>query len=185
MSQTSARPPLCHRWHSLFFCWRLSNSVALLWAPPFWIGGELPVFVVRHHAPNRDACTVTVRYEYMYRATPTNRHFLLDEGPSPTTQPCQELLVVPANPSFHHNFTIQLDASTITPSKTARNLDDKLNFSDHVAKTARFCRFALYNIKKIRSFLSEHASQLLVQALVLSRLDYYNALLAVLSNLYN
>ncbi len=22
---------------------------------PFWIGGELPVFVVRHHAPNRDA----------------------------------------------------------------------------------------------------------------------------------
>ncbi len=23
---------------------------------PFWIGGELPVFVVRPHAPNRDAC---------------------------------------------------------------------------------------------------------------------------------
>ncbi len=37
---------------------------------PFWIGGELPVFVVRHHAPNRYACTVTVRYEYMYRVTP-------------------------------------------------------------------------------------------------------------------
>ncbi len=35
---------------------------------PFWIGGELPVFVVKPHAPNRDACTVTVRYEYMYRA---------------------------------------------------------------------------------------------------------------------
>ncbi len=34
-------------------------------------GGELPVFVVRHHAPNRDACTVTVRDEYMYRATPS------------------------------------------------------------------------------------------------------------------
>ncbi len=38
---------------------------------PFWIGGELPVFVVRPHALNRDACTVTVRYKYMYRATPT------------------------------------------------------------------------------------------------------------------
>ncbi len=37
---------------------------------PFWIEGELPVFVVRHHAPNRDACTVTVRDEYMFRATP-------------------------------------------------------------------------------------------------------------------
>ncbi len=55
--------------------------------------------------------------------------------------------------------------------------DDKLNFSVHIAKTAQSCRFALYNIKKIRPFLSEHATQLLVQALVLSRLDYCNALL--------
>ncbi len=57
-------------------------------------------------------------------------------------------------------------------------IDDQLTFSDHVAKTARSCRFALFNIKKIRPFLSEHASQLLVQALVLSRLDYCNALFA-------
>ncbi len=51
-----------------------------------------------------------------------------------------ELLVVSANPSFHHNFTFQLGSSTITPSKTARNLG--------------------------------------VVTLVLSRLDYCNALLA-------
>ncbi len=93
-----------------------------------------------------------------------------------------ELLVVSANPSLHHNFTFQLGSSTITSSKTARILgvviDDKLNFSDHIAKTARSGRFALYNIRKIRPFLSEHATQLLVQALVLSRLDYCNALLA-------
>ncbi len=37
---------------------------------PFWIGGELPVFVIRPHAPNREVRTVMVRYEYMYRATP-------------------------------------------------------------------------------------------------------------------
>ncbi len=87
-----------------------------------------------------------------------------------------ELLVVPSNPLFHHNFTIQLGTSTITPSKTAKNIgvmiDDQLTFSDHVAKNARSCRFALFNIKKIRPFLSEHASQLIVQALVLSRPDY-------------
>ncbi len=38
---------------------------------PFWIGGELPVFIVRSHALNRDVRTVTVRDEYMYRATPS------------------------------------------------------------------------------------------------------------------
>ncbi len=91
-----------------------------------------------------------------------------------------ELLVVSANPSFYHNFTFQLGSSTITPSKTARNhgVVIELNFSDHITKTARSCRFALYNIKNIRPFLLEHATQLLVQALVLSRLDYCNAFLA-------
>ncbi len=46
------------------------------------------------------------------------------------------------------------------------------------SKTARSCRFALHNIRKIRSFLTQHAAQLLVQALVISRLYYCNALLA-------
>ncbi len=45
-------------------------------------------------------------------------------------------------------------------------------------KTARSCRFALHNIRKIRPFLTEHAAQLIVQALVISRLGYCNALLA-------
>ncbi len=44
---------------------------------PFWIGGELPVFVVRPHAPNRDVCTVTVGYEYMYRSTPNIYIYIL------------------------------------------------------------------------------------------------------------
>ncbi len=44
---------------------------------PFWIGGELRVFVVRLHAPNQDARTVTVRYEYMYRATPSKHIYII------------------------------------------------------------------------------------------------------------
>ncbi len=70
---------------------------------------------------------------------------------------------------------------TITPSASVRNLgvifDGQLP-SKSIAKTARSCRFALHNIRKIRPFLTEHAAQLLVQALVISRLDYCNALLA-------
>ncbi len=80
------------------------------------------------------------------------------------------------------DFSIQLGSSTITPSASVRNLgvifDDQLTFKEHIAKTARSCRFALHNIRKIRPFLTEHAAQLLVQALVISRLDYCNAPLA-------
>ncbi|XP_038591448.1 uncharacterized protein LOC119915779, partial [Micropterus salmoides] len=95
-----------------------------------------------------------------------------------------ELLVLPANPSLEHHLTIQLDSSSITPSRSVRNLgvtfDDQLTFTDHITKTARSCRFEMHNIRKIRPFLTEQATQLLVQALVISRLDYCNALLAVL-----
>ncbi len=90
-----------------------------------------------------------------------------------------ELLVFPATPTLQHDFTIQLGSSTIAPSTSVRNLgvifDDQLTFKEHIAKTARSCRFALHNIRKIRPYLTEHAAQLLVQALVISRLDYFNA----------
>ncbi len=44
-------------------------------------------------------------------------------------------------------------------------IDDQLSFTDHIATTARSCRFALYNIRKIRPFLSEQAAQLLSKLL--------------------
>ncbi len=93
-----------------------------------------------------------------------------------------ELLVFPATPTLQHDFTIQLGSSTITPSSSVRNLgvlfDDQLTFKDHIIKIAQSCRFALHNIRKIRPFRTPHATQLLVQALVIFRLDYCNALLA-------
>ncbi len=93
-----------------------------------------------------------------------------------------ELLVFLATPTLQHDFTIQLGSSTITPSASVRNLgvifDDQLTFKEHIGKTARSCRSALHNIRKIRPFLTEHAAQLLVQSVVFSRLDYCNALLA-------
>ncbi len=74
-----------------------------------------------------------------------------------------ELLIFPAIPSVQHQFTIQLGSSTtIIPSGSARNLgvifDDQLTFKDHIAKIPRSCRFALHNIRKIRPFLTEHAT---------------------------
>ncbi|XP_071374645.1 uncharacterized protein, partial [Centroberyx affinis] len=93
-----------------------------------------------------------------------------------------ELLVIPASPSIQQQISIQLESTELIPTKSARNLgvmiDDQLTFKEHVTSVTRSCRFALYNIRKIRPYLSEHAAQLLVQALVISRLDYCNSLLA-------
>uniref|UniRef100_A0A8C1VE95 Rap1 GTPase-activating protein 2-like n=1 Tax=Cyprinus carpio TaxID=7962 RepID=A0A8C1VE95_CYPCA len=97
-----------------------------------------------------------------------------------------ELLVFPATPTLQYDFSIQLGSSTITPSTSVRNLgitfDVQLTFKDHIAKIAQSCRSSLHNIRKIRPFLTEHAAKLLVQALVISRLDYCNAVLAGLTS---
>ena len=50
--------------------------------------------------------------------------------------------------------------------------------SPRITAVARSCRFSLYNIRRIQCFLTQHATQLLVQVLVISRLDYCNSLLA-------
>ncbi len=108
----------------------------------------------------------------------SNRHFFLDEAPSPSTQPCQDRTACSSSkPIVSSQF--HLPVRLINHWKTASFvIDDKLNFSDHITKTAWSCRFALFNIKRIRPFLLKHSSQLLIQALVLCRVDYCNALLA-------
>ena len=94
-----------------------------------------------------------------------------------------ELMVFPAKQAIHHNISINIDSLSLVPSKTARNLgqetiiDDQLTFTDHIASVSRSCRFALYNIRKIRLYLTQYTTQLLVQTWVSSRLDYCNALL--------
>ncbi|KAJ8375001.1 hypothetical protein SKAU_G00055810 [Synaphobranchus kaupii] len=57
-------------------------------------------------------------------------------------------------------------------------MDNRLSLSENIAVVTRACRFFLYNIRRIRPFLTTHSTQLLVQAMVLSRLDYCNSLLA-------
>ncbi len=69
------------------------------------------------------------------------------------------------------------------------NINKYFYKTKHITNTAWSCILALFNINKIRPFLSEHASLLLVQALVLFRLDYcmvsWQVFQPVLSNLYN
>ncbi|KAJ8384764.1 hypothetical protein AAFF_G00198500 [Aldrovandia affinis] len=93
-----------------------------------------------------------------------------------------ELLFLPAKGSPMIDASITMEGSIVSPSQSARSLgvtlDNQLCFSSHIAAITRTCRFSLHNIRKIRPFLTQEATQLLVQALVISRLDYCNSLLA-------
>ena len=83
------------------------------------------------------------------------------------------------------DLSVTVEDVTISPSSMARNLglilDDGLPCAPSITAVARSCRFALYNIHRIRSLLKKEATQTLVQALVISRLEYSNSLLAGLS----
>ncbi|KAI5085394.1 hypothetical protein C0J45_22982, partial [Silurus meridionalis] len=67
-----------------------------------------------------------------------------------------ELLVIPGDSSPGQDLRIALHDSLLSPSSTARYLgvtmDNKLSFFPHVTNVARFCRFLLYNIRKIQPF---------------------------------
>ncbi|KAI4902791.1 hypothetical protein NFI96_011169, partial [Prochilodus magdalenae] len=93
-----------------------------------------------------------------------------------------ELLFIPSTTGPHRDLAISFENSLIAPAEDARGLgvilDGQLSFSAHIANLTRSCRFLLYNIRRIRPFLSQEATQLLVQSLVISRLDYCNSLLA-------
>ena len=93
-----------------------------------------------------------------------------------------KLLVFPAKRAIHRNIDIKIVSLSLAPSKTARNLnvriDDQLTFTDYIAYFSRSCRFALYNICKTRPYLTQYATQLLVQ----TRIDYCNVLLVALSS---
>ena len=65
--------------------------------------------------------------------------------------------------------------------KSVRNLgvitDNEMDMKAHVSHICKICYFQIRNIRKIRPFLSVDATKKLVQALVISRLDYCNSLL--------
>ncbi|XP_061107205.1 uncharacterized protein LOC133134804 [Conger conger] len=93
-----------------------------------------------------------------------------------------ELLYIPAKSSPTIDLSLTVEDFVVSSSYTAKNLgmtlDNCLTLASQVSSTARTCRFFLYNIRRIRHLLTEKATQLLVQALVISRLDYCNSLLA-------
>ncbi|XP_077937991.1 uncharacterized protein LOC144383603 [Gasterosteus aculeatus] len=93
-----------------------------------------------------------------------------------------ELLLFPGKDSLTQDLTVNFGNSVLTPTSTAKNLgvtlDNQLSLTPNITATTRSCRYTLYNIRRIRPLLTQKAAQVLIQALVISRLDYCNSLLA-------
>ncbi|KAK0145318.1 hypothetical protein N1851_015793 [Merluccius polli] len=89
---------------------------------------------------------------------------------------------MPGKDCPHMDLQVTAEGINVPPSTTARNLgmvlDNQLCCTADITAVARSCRFDLYNIHRIRPFLTREAAQLLVQALVVSHLEYCNSLLA-------
>src|SRR4029434_9988837 len=103
----------------------------------------------------------------------------MDEKSPPSAEPGQNGTVgLPSQTGHTPQHRYQNDSLSLAPSKAARNLgviiDDYLTFTDHIASVSRSCRFALFNISKIRPYLTQYATQMLVQTLVISRFDNCN-----------
>jgi hypothetical protein len=70
----------------------------------------------------------------------------------------------------------------MTTPQSAKNLgvilDNTRLFSANIKAVTRSCRFMLYNIHRVRPFLTQEAVQVLIQEHVISCLDFCNSLLA-------
>lgn len=78
--------------------------------------------------------------------------------------------------------TVVIGSDTLQPVESVRNLgvhlDSKLSMQTHVAKLTQTCFFQLRRLRQIRRLLGRDVTANVVAALVLTRLDYGNALLA-------
>ena len=72
----------------------------------------------------------------------------------------------------------------ISPYHSSKNLGlvfyDKLSFKNHISSITKSSNFHLFRIKKIRTSLSRNLTKTLINALILSRIDYCSSLLNLL-----
>ena len=69
------------------------------------------------------------------------------------------------------DLSIMVNNFTVSPSQSSKNLDNTLSFSANIKAVTCSYMFMLYNIRIVRPYLTQEVVQVLIQALVISRLD--------------
>ena len=93
-----------------------------------------------------------------------------------------ELIVFPSKykQDLYNDLSITIGDTVVDCSSQVKDLgvifDRVLSLRQHVSYTSKTCRFHLRNISRIRKYIQQDTSVLLVKSLVMSRLDYSNGL---------
>ena len=84
------------------------------------------------------------------------------------------------------SIVFQIGSEVITPSPTIKNLGitfgSAMTMSDHVISLFKSVIFLLWNLARIRRFIDHNAASNTMRALILSKLDYGNALFSSCKN---
>lgn len=76
---------------------------------------------------------------------------------------------------------VTIGNTEIVPRSPVKNLgvwlDSNLSMNDHITKTCSAAFYWLYNIRRIRKYLSKESTETLIHAFISSRIDYCNSLL--------
>ena len=81
---------------------------------------------------------------------------------------------------LYNDLSITIGDTVVDCSSQVKDLgvifDRVLSLRQHVSYTSKTCRFHLRNINRIREYIPQDTSVVLVKSLVMSRLDYSNGL---------
>ena len=95
-----------------------------------------------------------------------------------------EILVVSTRPQLHKmEFpSISVGHACVKPATEVRNLgvvfDSKMNMEAHVNSVCKSCYYYLFNIARIRKFLTKSTAETMIHSLISTRTDYCNSLLS-------
>ena len=77
--------------------------------------------------------------------------------------------------------SLRVGNSAITPVSSVRNMgswfDAKLTMATQITRTCNSASYYLYNLRRIRMYLSKENTKTLVHAFISSRIDYCNSIL--------
>ena len=81
----------------------------------------------------------------------------------------------------YNTFEIKIGSEVIKPNPSARNLgfhmEAQLKSQTHITKVCSTAYSTLKNIARVWNILTPEAAKIIIQGLVISKLDYYNGLL--------